>query len=242
MTVDSALQQHNGYSFEGVAELIAVEKYFREYNRDIVSKMSSYLKNARSVLEFGAGIGTLALEWKAQTGIAPQCLEIYENQLKILKERGFECYKSIEEISHGFQGIYTSNVLEHIENDEETLCHLYSLLNKDSIMVIYVPAFMCLFSQMDSAVGHYRRYGKKELLDKVKRAGFKPLECYFVDSIGFFACLYLRLFGYKRNQDFMYAKHMKLYDRLLYPVSRIFDRLGLRYLFGKNILLVALKE
>jgi hypothetical protein len=32
------------------------------------------------------------------------------------------------------------------------------------------------------------------------------------------------------------------YDNWLYPVSRLLDRLGLRHLFGKNLLVVARKQ
>ena len=32
---------------------------------------------------------------------------------------------------------------------------------------------------------------------------------------------------------------MRVYDRFIYPVSRFFDFIGFRYLFGKNIMLVA---
>jgi hypothetical protein len=35
------------------------------------------------------------------------------------------------------------------------------------------------------------------------------------------------------------ARVLILYDRLFYRVSRIFDFIGFRYIFGKNILAVA---
>ena len=230
-----------GKEFEGTTELISSEEYLRGYTHDIVSKMSGYFKDATSILEFGAGIGTLAMEWKAQTGIAPQCLEIDEKQQEIIQNRGFVCYQSLEEIPKIFDGIYTSNVLEHIKEDVETLQKLYEHIHEGGVLVVYVPAFMCLFSEMDTAVGHYRRYGKKELLAKVRQAGFNPPKCYFVDSAGFFLSLSIRLFGYKKSDDFKYQSTLKIYDRWIYPISKYFDRFGLRYVFGKNLLLVANK-
>lgn len=227
--------------YVGKAELIGSENCLRGYNRDIVLKMSGYLKNAKSILEFGAGIGTLAIEWKTQTGIAPECVEIDNQQQEIIRSRGFICYQSMQEISKIFDGIYTSNVLEHIEDDVGALRELYAQLQAGGTLVIYVPAFMCLFSQMDSAVGHYRRYGKNELLSKVRQAGFSVMECYFVDSGGFFVSLAVRLFGYKEGAGDEYHSTLKIYDRWIYPMSKFFDRLGLRHLFGKNLLLVASK-
>ena len=53
-----------------------------------------------------------------------------------------------------------------------------------------MPAFQFLFSSMDQAVGHYRRYEKNELINKCMKAGFKINKIYFDDSLGFF-CIYI---------------------------------------------------
>ena len=41
------------------------------------------------------------------------------------------------------------------------------------------------------------------------------------------------------NYDVADKSFLLLYDRLFYRVSRLFDFIGFRYIFGKNILAVA---
>lgn len=58
-------------------------------------------------------------------------------------------------------------------------------------------------------------------------------------SIGFFAWLYIKAKGYSatKSED----KSMKIYDKYVFTLSKICDNLGCKYLFGKNILVVAQK-
>ena len=100
---------------------------------------------------------------------------------------------------------------------------------------------MCLYNQLDSSVGHYRRYEKDELVKKLLEANFNIKECYYVDSIGFFAWLSLRLKGYSDNNKLGSNNNLKIYDKCIYPFSALLDKLGLKYLFGKNLLVIAQK-
>jgi ubiquinone/menaquinone biosynthesis C-methylase UbiE len=51
-------------NYAGVDELRSNECYLVNYNRDIVEMLSSRSVHNDRVLEFGAGLGTLALIWK----------------------------------------------------------------------------------------------------------------------------------------------------------------------------------
>ena len=122
-------------------------------------------------------------------------------------------------------------------------------MKPQSNLVVYVPAFQCLYSSWDNSVGHRRRYNKKELLFKLDVAGFDVTKVIYVDALGFFASFAARIFGYKKSTELKDekianyrvadARVLILYDRLVYRVSRIFDFIGFRYIFGKNILAVA---
>ena len=91
--------------YSGFAELENAEANLRCYNAGIVSKMSAHFKNKTSILEFGAGIGTLAIEWRRQTGITPECLEVDAGQQQIIASRGFVCYGSPAAIEKHFDGV-----------------------------------------------------------------------------------------------------------------------------------------
>lgn len=235
-------QHETNAAYGGTRELFAVERGLPRYTADIVGKMVSRLGPANRVLEFGAGIGTLAMEWKRQTGATPECIERDPDQRQLIEKRGLVCYRSIGELATTYDGIYASNVLEHVMDDVGALKELRCALRQDGVIVLFVPAFMCLYSDADRAVGHYRRYRRKELKNKLEAAGFSTTDCCYVDSLGFFAWLGTRIFGYRTRTGLGSDRSLILYDRWIYPLSRLLDRLGLRHFFGKNLLLVARKR
>lgn len=129
------------------------------------------------------------------------------------------------------------NVLEHIEKDEDELQLMHSLLRRGGVALIFVPALQWLFSRYDREVGHWRRYSKKELRDKIERAGFELEDVRYFDFFGvfvwFIAC---RLLGFRPS-----AGKVGLYDRILVPVSSRLESFC-RPLIGKNLLAVAVKR
>ncbi len=238
--LQSSAQNAQNADYAGVAELWANEAALAGYNADIVAKLSRHAPAAQRVLEFGAGIGTLALGWTKQTGVQPECLEIDPGMRQVLAERGLACHASLASVGGDLDAIYTSNVLEHIEDDVATLLALKSHLKPGGVLAIYVPAFMLLYSEFDAAIGHYRRYEKTELLDKLRRTGYEVMECAYADSLGFFAWLSVKL---RKRQAVggQGSGALRVYDRYIFPISRLLDALGLRHLFGKNLLVVARK-
>ncbi|MEI9907395.1 MAG: methyltransferase domain-containing protein [Actinomycetota bacterium] len=148
------------------------------YSTDIVLSLAKKMKlnqqNSKDarVLEFGAGSGFLANIWREKLGITPDCCEIDPQLIEAIQARGLTCFTSLSALPKKYEGIYTSNVLEHIESDVEVLKELYSALEVNGVIGIYVPAFPALFSGMDVAVGHVRRYRRRELVSKVRAAGF----------------------------------------------------------------------
>jgi len=95
----------------------------------------------------------------------------------------------MNQIVKKFDVIYCSNVLEHIENDELVLNELNSKLKNAGSLIIYVPAFQDIYSDLDKKFGHFRRYQKSDLLRKLKNSGFEATKSHYSDSIGFFAWL-----------------------------------------------------
>ena len=98
---------------------------------------------------------------------------------------------------------------------------------------------MFLYSNIDSKLGHYRRYSKKNLINKVSKSGFQIESCVYVDSLGFFAWLFLKIFKLGINDSGSLL--LPIYDKFICPLSKMLDKLGLKFLFGKNLLLLARK-
>ena len=75
----------------------------------------------------------------------------------------------------------------------------------------------------------------------VTSSGFRVLSCDYSDSVGFFTSLFLRLFQNQKRFGVNNKHSLAFYDKFIYPISIFLDGLGLRYFFGKNLLLVAEK-
>jgi SAM-dependent methyltransferase len=200
------------------------------YNNRIFNFINSDT-NDKQILEFGAGKGEFCNRFKSNVS----AIEIDE-----LMHSNINCpvYQSLEEINTKFDLIYSSNVLEHINDDNAIVGDFYNHLESGGKVRIFVPAKMILFSNMDKAVGHYRRYEKDELITLFINNGFKVEYCYFFDSLGFFASFFYKLFN---NQEVISKKSLLFYDKFLLKISMIMDHFGFRYIIGKNLMLEATK-
>ena len=230
--------------YSGTQELLDGEQGLAGYNLDLVSKLFKGLKlsesgNFESVVDFGAGTGTLAEVWKKEFGIKPICVEIDPQLIEQLEKKGFSTYADINQISLEITAIYSSNVLEHIEDDVEALRRLKNKMKEGGMLAIYVPALPFLFSDLDRNVGHFRRYKKNELIKKVSLAGFKIRTCYYNDCLGVLASLALRILGYKNKVGLGSKKSLIFYDRFIYPISITLDKVLFKHVIGKNLFLFA---
>ena len=153
-------------NYQGLEEIKLIDKYLKKYNESIVNFFIDNVdKKTKSVLDFGAGIGTLAEIFYKKTSIKPECFEICKESQKILLQKGFKLQNEFLN-EEKYDLIYSSNVLEHIERDYETVADIKKMLKKDGHLIIFVPAFNFLFSEFDFKVGHFRRYNV-EMLKKI---------------------------------------------------------------------------
>ncbi len=81
-----------------------------------------------------------------------------------------------------FDTIIALDVLEHIEDDEGSMCKIRDLLTTDGVLIATVPALMSMWSYNDVLNHHYRRYEFEELKDKIIRSGFKIEKISFYNS------------------------------------------------------------
>jgi hypothetical protein len=77
------------------------------------------------------------------------------------------------------------DVLEHIEEDSETLIALKKLLTKDGCILITVPAYQWLWSKHDEILHHKRRYSLHELSKKIMAANLQKVKISYFNTILF---------------------------------------------------------
>jgi glycosyltransferase involved in cell wall biosynthesis len=113
------------------------------------------------------------------------------------------------------------NVLEHIEDDQAVLDNLYANMPEGSRAVVLVPYNPRLFSDLDRALGHFRRYEEGELDKKMERAGFRVERQFYFNKFGVIAWwLGNRLTGQKA----LGPAQLRVYN-FFTPVFRILDKL-----------------
>jgi len=210
----------------------------KNYNRFLVKVILRSSGGATAAVDFGAGTGTFASALKEQ-GFRVICIEPDEHLCRILGGLDFECHPSLDllgECSADF--IYSLNVLEHIQDDEAATRALYRCLKPGGSLYLYVPAFNCLFTSMDRKVGHFRRYRMATLVPLLKKAGFAVRSARYVDSLGFPITLLYRLVGSRKGD--LNVTVLRFYDRVLFPLSRLLDRV-LGRILGKNLAVTAIR-
>ena len=209
------------------------------YNNSIVDLFMKYIENKNSILDFGAGSGALASIIRNRLNSSPICIEIDSKLIMSLKKKGFIVHKDITDLKEKFDLIYSSNVLEHIKDDVKMLEKIKLKLKENGTLALYLPAFMLLFSDLDTTSGHYRRYEKKDLIEKLDKAGFLITNIFFADSIGFIASLAIRMLGWNTQTGIGSKRSIIFYDKIIFPISKILDLLGFKFIFGKNIFVTA---
>ncbi len=208
------------------------------YNDFLLSLIRNNVLAGKRILDFGAGIATFSKALTAE-GFNICCLEPDAKQAQLIKVAGLPVATSLEEIDDSsIDFIYSLNVLEHIEGDVITLKALHDKLQPDGRILIYVPAFQILYSSMDRKVGHFRRYKKRDLIEKMHAAEFTVTSACYIDSLGFFASLLFRLVGDSSGN--VNRKALIFYDRLIFPLSRWCDSFCGPF-FGKNVVVIAEK-
>ncbi len=129
------------------------------------------------------------------------------------------------------------NVLEHIEDDARAMAGLFRVLKPGGHLLVFVPALRWLFSAMDVALGHHRRYHKDALVSLAHQAGFEVVSARYFDFLGIFPWwIVYTLAGKTRFNPGL----SKLYDCLVVPVGRAMEA-DVPPPMGKNVIFVARK-
>ena len=101
-------------------------------------------------------------------------------------------------------------------------------------MIILVPAHQKIYSKLDKAVGHYRRYDINFFKEN-KFENSEIVKLHFLDFFGY-ALYYLNKIFFK-NETCPTALKIFIWDKISTPLTTIVDFLT-GYKFGKNILCI----
>jgi SAM-dependent methyltransferase len=190
---------------EAYVEMAATESthwWFRGRRRiiDYIIETLALPRSAR-ILEVGSGTGGNLLMLSRHGSVS--AVEMDDNARKLAAEnaasqftlRAGSCPHDIPFPGEQFDLICLFDVLEHIDEDVETLAVLRDHLAPDGRMLITVPAYQWLWSAHDVFLHHKRRYTARTLRRVFTDSGL----C--VDRITYFNTLLLPLAALARLKD-----------------------------------------
>jgi SAM-dependent methyltransferase len=177
------------------------------------------------VLEVGAGIGanTLALvglDYQRWTCLEPDAILA----ARIVLPPGGRHQKAIGTIADlpveaKFDTILYIDVLEHIEDDRAELTRASARLRLGGRVIVLAPGHPFLFTPLDAAIGHFRRYTRASLRAAAPKT-LRMERLVYLDAVGMLASAANRLLLHSVMPT---EAQILTWDRLLVPISRLID-------------------
>lgn len=151
-------------------------------------------------------------------------------------------------LSGMFDLVVAFDVLEHIQDDVETLRRIRLVLGGGGYFFISVPAHKFLWSEHDEALHHKRRYHSLEITRKLEDAGFTVVKKTYFVCLAFPAIMAYRLFGNlfgrsaypQTSHVYLSAPLNRFMISLLKMESSFIKKAGLP--FGSTLVVVAKKR
>lgn len=175
--------ENDDYDAEFFSKLAAVEEtnfWFVARNKLIVDVYRRYFAREGKFLEIGCGTGfVLRGLGQAFPALERTGTEIYSEGLGIAAGRNPGARfvqldaRKLPWRDH-FDAIGAFDVIEHIEEDEAALAAMRSALKPGGGVILTVPQHRFLWSDFDDQSHHKRRYSRRDLLAKLRRAGLEP--------------------------------------------------------------------
>lgn len=151
----------------------------RRYNQWLFERVRPAL--GQRVLEVGCGTGTLTAFLVDRELVVT--IDVVEDYVGVVRKRFqdranvhvrlLDITDSLGDLPQfGFDSALSVNVFEHIPDDLKAMQAVHQLLQPGGTLTLLVPSHQWLTGPFDRAIGHYRRYTKPALRQKLEAAGF----------------------------------------------------------------------
>ncbi|HJL18161.1 MAG TPA: class I SAM-dependent methyltransferase [Sandaracinaceae bacterium LLY-WYZ-13_1] len=201
-----------------------------EMNAWYYSKFAARIRG--DVLELGSGIGNLS-RYLARDARRLVVTDVEDDYLARLEgELGHHAHVRVARYDlegpppgpirdDRFDVVISLNVLEHVRDDARAVRDLVGLLRPGGWLLTYVPAVPFAFGTMDEALGHHRRYGRRELRARMEEAGLGVRHLAYMNVLGLLGWLVNGRLVRRRTLD---PVQVRAFERLV-PLVRLEDRL-----------------
>lgn len=226
--------------------------WFLSRRARICDMLSDEPRNA-AILDVGCSSGQLMKDLQALGFTNLTGIDVSSVGVERAKKEGFHCLvmdgQEPDFEPNSFDLVIASDSLEHMEHDLKALSNWNKLLKPGGKAIIFVPAFMSLWSGHDVINQHYRRYTVGELKRKASESNFKVIQNGYWNFTLFFPIYVWRkiknLFANKEGipkDDFQ--NNGTLINRILRSIMSIENKLAnfVRFPVGVSAFLVVKKD
>jgi SAM-dependent methyltransferase len=146
-----------------------------------------------------------------------------------------------------FDLILALDVIEHIEEDVESLRVLHDALKPQGKIVLTVPAYQFLWSKHDEVNEHKRRYILSELRKKMASASLKVEKISYYNTFLFPLIFIARIFQMLLKMDTdsdleIPPPFVNEALKMVFHAERLFLKRGVRFPFGVSLIAIAGKK
>jgi SAM-dependent methyltransferase len=126
------------------------------------------------ILDVGCGTGA-NLEMLSQFGEA-EGVDVSDDALEFCRQKGLKAQKGLAEKlpyeDEAFDITTALDVVEHLDDDIAGLKEMFRVTKRGGYSLLFVPAFMWLWGVQDDISNHRIRYTKRQIVDRLKAAGY----------------------------------------------------------------------
>jgi SAM-dependent methyltransferase len=177
-TLPQEMQQHTYAIMDRVEDshwwFVGRRAILETFLRQIVENPKSKIQNPK-LLDVGCGTGA-NLEMLSQFGSA-EGVDVSDDALEFCRRKGLTVQKGLAETlpypDESFDITTALDVVEHLDDDVAGLKEMYRVTKRGGYSLIFVPAFMWLWGVQDDISNHRIRYTKKQIVERLKNAGYE---------------------------------------------------------------------
>src|SRR5690348_5265845 len=224
--------------------------------RDMVRALvaQEHVDSSSRILEMGCSGGLLMQEFRNQGLTQVTGIDISSDAIALCRSAGLDAQvmdaQQLELPDASFDLVIASDVLEHLTDEARAFQEWKRVLKPGGLLIVFVPAFMLLWSEHDVSNKHYRRYRRKQLVKLLESNGFTIQRSSYWNITLFMPIAGIRLLRRvlprfadpKANGDLVEPPKIAnaLLAGLLHAENRMLRR-GLNWPFGVSVFVLARK-
>jgi SAM-dependent methyltransferase len=152
----------------------------REISETLLARFLPKASGPVDILDAGCGTGGMAVALGERGSVV--ALDASDDAIRFASRRaGLKLVRgdvaALPFASESFDVVTSFDVIYHlnVRDDEAALAEIGRTLKDEGTVLVRVPAFDRLRSRHDAAVHTRQRYGKRELVERMRRAGLEPV-------------------------------------------------------------------